>query len=322
MRDTLRHVRQSASKICAGMTAAMKPTSLLLSAAIALGALALASTGAEARSRGLAEASARLPQGAQTISYGAGAMQNLDYFRARDRTGSAPLVLFVHGGGWTNGSKDNATGKHKAEHYTAEGYNFATINYRLVPDATVEQQAEDVAQALKTLLDRAPQLGIDQRKVVLMGHSAGAHLVALVGTDPQYLRRAGLSYADIAGIVPLDGAAYDVAKQMEQSRLPLLKKRYDAAFGKDPARQANLSPINHAQAPNAPSWLVLHVDRADGKQQSEALAAALRRGGSAAEVRAFEGKGMRGHAQINRSLGDPDYAATPVVDRWLAEIFG
>lgn len=254
---------------------------------------------------------------AQTIGYGSDKAQRLDLHRA-DGSRAAPLILFVHGGGWTNGSKDNATGRHKAPHYTTLGYNFATIDYRLVPDATVEQQAQDVADALKHLLDRARPLGIDGNKVVLMGHSAGAHLVALVASDPQYLRRAGLSHGDVDGVILLDGAAYDVATQMEQARLPLLKRRYDAAFGKDPARQRALSPIHHSAAPNVPAWLILHVDRSDGREQSQGLAQALHRAGADAELQRIAGKGMRGHAEINRSLGDPDYEATAVVDRWLA----
>src|SRR5690606_4658044 len=117
-------------------------------------------------------------------SYGRDEAQKLDFHRARGNARAAPLVLFVHGGGWTNGSKENATGRHMAPHYTGLGYNFATIDYRLVPEGTVEQQGQDVADALAYLLRRAGELGIDRSKVVLMGHSAGAHLVSLVGTDP------------------------------------------------------------------------------------------------------------------------------------------
>jgi len=280
-----------------------------------LTAASLVAAGALAQSPGRTERPA-------TVSYGSDKAQQLDLYRARSTAGPAPLILFVHGGGWTNGSKDNATGRHMAPHYTALGYHFATIDYRLVPGATVEQQAQDVADALKHLLGRAGPLGIDPGKVVLMGHSAGAHLVALVGTDPQYLRRDGLSYQDLDGVIPLDGAAYDVAEQMKQSRLPLLKRRYDAAFGKDPARQRALSPINHAADPNAANWLILHVDRVDGRQQSQDLARALRRAGAEADLREFEGKGMKGHMEINRRLGDPAYPATPVVDAFLARLFG
>ena len=282
---------------------------------IALLTASLVAAGAPAQSPGRTERPA-------TVSYGSDKAQQLDLYRARGTAGPAPLILFVHGGGWTNGSKDSATGRHMAPHYTALGYHFATIDYRLVPDATVEKQAQYEAAALKHLLGRAGSLGIDPGKVVLMGHSAGAHLVALVGTDPQYLRRAGLSYQDVDGVIPLDGAAYDVAEQMKQSRLPLLKRRYDAAFGKDPARQRALSPISQAADPNAANWLILHVDRVDGRQQSQDLARALRRAGAEADLREFEGKGMKGHMENNRRLGDPAYPATPVVDAFLARLFG
>lgn len=281
----------------------------------------LAATSADAQFRNRGEQLATQARGGEEMSYGRDEAQKLDFHRARGNARAAPLVLFVHGGGWTNGSKENATGRHMAPHYTGLGYNFATIDYRLVPEGTVEQQGQDVADALAYLLRRAGELGIDRSKVVLMGHSAGAHLVSLVGTDPQYLQRAGLSYRDIDGIIPLDGAAYDVARQMQQSRLPLLKRRYDDAFGKDPARQRALSPTHQAAAPNASDWLILHVERDDGRQQAQELARALRRGGSQAEVRELEGRRMRGHMQVNRSMGDPDYEGTPLVDRFLARAF-
>jgi arylformamidase len=191
----------------------------------------------------------------QTIRYGRDPLQALDFWRAKGSSDSAPLVVFVHGGGWSKGSKDNGTGRWKAVHYPKQGYGFASINYRLVPAATVEQQAQDVADALKAMLARSKQLGIDKRRVVLMGHSAGAHLVALVGTDERYLRAAGLSFSDIAGVIPIDGAAYDVAGQIAQAG-PRMKRTYEAAFGTDPARQRSLSPTLHAAAPNAPAFLL------------------------------------------------------------------
>lgn len=266
-------------------------------------------------------AAARVP-GATTLAYGADPLQVLDFWPAKGAgTGKpAPLVLYVHGGGWKRGSKDSATGSFKAPHYTGEGYGFASINYRLVPGAKVEQQASDVAQALAALLAKADALGIDRARVVLMGHSAGAHLVALVGTDPQYLAKAGLSYADIAGVIPNDGAAYDVPAQMREGPA-VMKATYEQAFGTDPARQRALSPTLQAGAPNAPAFLLLHVQRADGITQARALETALRGAGTPVERRDFPGEGLKGHMEINRSLGDPAYAATGVVDAWLKQIF-
>lgn len=257
----------------------------------------------------------------QTLAYGNDPLQALDFYKAKGAAGPAPLVIFVHGGGWKRGSKDVAGSRHAPAHYTGLGYNYASLNYRLVPAATVEQQAADVALAVKALLDRARELGIDRSKVVITGHSAGAHLVALVGTDEQYLRAAGLSFADIDGVMPNDGAAYDVAAQMKDGG-PMMQDTYVQAFGTDPARQRALSPTLQAGSPNAPNFLLIHVQRQDGVAQAKALEAALRRGGTAVERREFEGRGLQGHAEINRQLGNPDYAATPVVDAWLKSVFG
>lgn len=262
---------------------------------------------------------AQTASGATELSYGNDALQKLDFWQVKSKR--APLVIFVHGGGWKRGDKSNATGQYKASHYTAQGYAFASINYRLVPNATVEQQAADVATAVAYFHKNAERLGVDAQRIVLMGHSAGAHLSALVGSDPQYLRGVSLNLSALAGVIPLDGAAYDVPAQMTDGAR-MMKDTYIQAFGADLARQKALSPYWHASAPNAPAFLILHVDREDGARQSAALAQALHQGGTEVKLRAFEGKGLKGHMDINRRLGDPEYPATPVVDTWLREIFG
>ena len=262
-----------------------------------------------------------LALGAVEHAYGDDALQKLDFFRAKNTSGSAPLLVFVHGGGWKRGDKRNATGSDKVTHYNGLGYHMASINYRLVPAATVEQQGADVAAAIAYLLKNRQKLGIDTSRVVLMGHSAGAHLSALVGSDPQYLRGAGLDFNALSGVIPVDGAAYNVPAQMSDGA-KMMKDTYVQAFGTEAERQKALSPFHHAGGPNAPSFLILHVDREDGKRQSEALADALRKAGTKTQLNAFEGKGLKGHAEINRKLGDPAYPATPVVDAWLKGVFG
>lgn len=265
-----------------------------------------------------AEAEAAKAPPPQALSYGKDSLQGLDLW-VPEGADKAPLVLFVHGGGWKRGSKDNAMGRAMPAHMLEQGYAFASIDYRLVPRNTVEEQAADVAAALAHILKRADSLGIDPTRVVLTGHSAGAHLVALVGTDERYLKKAGLSFADIDGVMPNDGAAYDVPQQMEQAGR-FMGKTYEQAFGNEPARQAALSPTLQAAAPNAPAFLLIHVQRADGVAQSAALADALTRAGTAVEVAGFAGDGLKGHMEINRKLGQPDYPATPVMDAWLRKV--
>jgi arylformamidase len=267
-----------------------------------------------------ATAAVRTPRddGRQALSYGTDRLQAIDYWAAPAR--DAPLVVFVHGGGWKRGDKRMMAGSDKLAHWHARGYAVASINYRLVPEATVEQQAADVAQAVAHLKARSDRLGFDPQRIALVGHSAGAHLVALVGTDPAYLHGAGLSLADIDGVIPLDGAAYDVPQQLAGDHR-LMGATYRQAFGDDPARQQRLSPTAHATAPNVSDFLILHVQRADGTRQSRELGAALRQAGTRAEVQGFSGTGLRGHAEINRRLGDPEYPATAVVDRFLARVF-
>lgn len=255
----------------------------------------------------------------QTISYGRDPAQVFDYWRG-SATEAAPLILFVHGGGWQHGSRTNTTGQWKPEHYNGLGYRFASTDYRLVPNARVEDQAADIARALRVLVDRARELGIDRNRIVLMGHSAGAHLVALVGTDPRYLQAVGLSLADIKGVVPLDGAAYDVPRQVRDGP-PVMKDTYALVFGDDPARQRALSPFYQAAKPNAAAFYIPHVQRPDGVAQSNALAAALTKAGTPVQTLSLPGTGLKGHAEINRRMGDPSYEGTGKVDEWLKGVF-
>jgi acetyl esterase/lipase len=89
-------------------------------------------------------------------------MQNMDYTPVPGARGPVPLVVFVHGGAWKFGNKDNGSGAWKAPHFTGLGYAFASLNYRLVPQARVEDQAADVAAALAHLIADADKLGIDR----------------------------------------------------------------------------------------------------------------------------------------------------------------
>lgn len=260
-------------------------------------------------------AGAPLPAGMRELAYGSDAKQRLDLMVPAGAA-NAPLLFFVHGGGWSIGDKRPGAGN-KASWAAGKGWAFASANYRLVPQSTVEQQAADLANALAFLRANAARKGLDPDRIVLMGHSAGAHLAALLGTDPQYLAAAGVPLSAIRGIVLLDGAGYDVPSQANSDR-NLVRPMYEAAFSSDPRRQAALSPTRHAAAPNAARWLILPVaHRADSRAQSEALASALRAAGSDARVIPIAGET---HSSLNRGLGEPGDAATGAIEQLLRAI--
>ena len=246
-------------------------------------------------------------------AYGADAKQRLDLVKPAG-VAKTPVLLFVHGGGWSIGDKAHAA-PDKARWANGKGWAFASANYRLVPQATVESQATDVASAIAWLRANAEREGLDPDRIVLIGHSAGAHLVALVGTNPTYLSKAGVPMSAIKGVVLLDGAGYDVPTQAS-AEMNIVKPMYEAAFSKDPKRQAALSPARHAAAPNAARWLILPIERrADSKAQSKGLAEALNRAGASATVVAVPGES---HGSLNKGLGETGDFATAEVDKFLA----
>lgn len=230
-------------------------------------------------------------------------------------TGSKnPVVVWIHGGGWRHGDKAHLQDKPRA--LNQRGFALVSVNYRLHPEATYQKQASDIAQAVRWVRDHAQEFGGAPDRIFVMGHSAGAHLAALVATDPRYLAARQMTLADLRGVVLLDGAGYDIPRQIEQARLPRAKELYLTVFGNDVAAQRDASPITHvAKSQGIPPFLILHVaERRDSRLQSEALAERLNSVGTAAKVVAAQGKT---HATINREFGAADDAVTVAVLEFL-----
>lgn len=254
------------------------------------------------------------PRVVRNLAYvpGGGRGQSLDLYlpTGAERPG---LVVWIHGGGWKIGDKSRV--EQKPAYFHSRGFAVASINYRLVPDTDWRGQAADIAAAVAWLRQHAREYGYDGDRVVLVGHSAGAHLAALVATDHQYFQKAQVPVSAIRSVVLLDGAGYDVATQMKVAG-PLLRDTYTEVFGTDPANQRDASPTQQIRAGvKYPPVLVLHVaDRLASRVQSQRLARRLREVGGTAEVHAAEGKT---HATINRELGIAGDEPTRVVGEFL-----
>ncbi|MDJ0976917.1 MAG: alpha/beta hydrolase [Erythrobacter sp.] len=250
----------------------------------------------------------------RTVSFGEHQRQQVDVYEPEGAVEPLPLVLFVHGGGWRMGSHERV--QTKPAHFGAQEVYFASTGYRLLPDYPVEDQASDVGAAVQALVGQAGALGFDAERIVLMGHSAGAHLAALVATDPQY---AGEAFGAIKGVILLDGAGYDIAQNIEDAEFQT-RRIYEDAFGFDEARRKALSPIAHVGGPDAPNWLALYVaERASAKWQAEWLVNALTQADRSARAVAITGTD---HGRMNREIGVvAGKAQTEAIDAFLAEVF-
>lgn len=242
------------------------------------------------------------------VAYGDDPRQRFDvYLPAQPK--NAPILLFVHGGGWANGNKDNpGVVENKAAYWLPKGYIFISTNYRMRPDTAPLDQARDVARALAAVQKRAPEWNGDASRVLLMGHSAGAHLIALVGASSTLWREAGASRP--RGVVSLDSGALDVPLTM---RNPPLRRIYDVAFGRNPDDWVAASPYHQLTRDAVPMLFVCSSRRKDACPQGRAMVEKTKTLGVAMDVLPED----LSHGEVNRALGVPS-TYTAAVDRFIA----
>jgi acetyl esterase/lipase len=241
--------------------------------------------------------------------------QTLDVYAAPGSK-DQPVVLWIHGGGWKKGDKSNVQKKPQA--FVAKGYLFVSTNYRFVPEVTVKEMTGDIAKAIRWVLDHIKEYGGDPKSVFVMGHSAGAHLAALVCTDDRYLKAEGLPLSTIKGCVPVDVSVYDIPKRLKDGG-SVAPATFKEIFGDKEELHRDLSPVTHiAKGKGIPPFLILHVaDRAETKAQSHWLAGKLKDAGVYAKVVAAEGTT---HATINSNLGLPNDGPTQEVWAFLSAV--
>jgi len=229
---------------------------------------------------------------------------------------SAPVMVYIHGGGWQRGDK-KAVGQ-KVTFFSGMGWGFVSINYRLLPAGKHPVNVQDVARALAWVHDHIGEKGGDPKRLFLMGHSAGAHLAALVATDGRHLEAAGKNLTILNGVIPLDTNVYDLPTLMKTRSTEL----YGQVFGRDPKVWRDASPTAHvAEGKGIPPFLICYsrgmrsIPDPARKTNAENFAKILQTAKIKAEV---VDASDRNHGEINARFGDPkDEKVTGKAKRFL-----
>jgi len=246
--------------------------------------------------------------------------QVLDVFSPKDAK-NLPVVFWIHGGGWQTGDKTDV--QIKPQVFMDKGYVFVSTNYRLLPSVDMATLVRDVAKSIRWVHDHIADYGGDPKSLLVMGHSAGAQLAALICTDDRYLKAEGLSLAITKGCVPVDGDTFDVPAIIEVAEarwraheLPKAKFGHREKFGNDPEKHRDFSAVTHvAKDKNIPPFLILHVaGHPDVTAQAVRLGNKLKAAGLPATVFAAR---ESTHSKINADLGKPDDPTTKALFEFL-----
>ena len=227
--------------------------------------------------------------------------QKLDLFIPANATNSLPVIIWVHGGAWKGGSKENPMGRS----YLSRGYAVASINYRLSQHAVFPAQIEDCKAAVRWLRAHAKEYNLDPDRFAAWGASAGGHLVALLGTSGD------VKSFDVGENLDFSSRVQAVVDFFGPTDLTLMSKDappngpidHDAPdspeslliggpvqANKEKAAKAN--PITYVSK-DAPPFLIMHGDKDNlvPYQQSELLRDALKQHGVPVTLKIVEGAG-------------------------------
>jgi arylformamidase len=229
-----------------------------------------------------------------------------------DGCGPVPLVVYVHGGGFSIGDKANQLAD-KVRLFTSEGWALASVNYRLSPAVRYPTHSEDVADAVAWLHAHAAEHGLDRHRTALMGHSSGAFLVALAATDGHFLADAGVDVEDVQCTVGLD-TRYDVVAEIADGG-PGAEAMYRNALGDSPAVWREASPVTHVNVgEHLGAFLLVTRGGADRVGATRSFATQLAR--ARAQVTVLDASPLD-HAGVNDAVGRPgETVVTPALLRF------
>lgn len=219
-----------------------------------------------------------------------------------------PVLLYVHGGGWIKGSREKVY--NLPQFATKRNWMLVSIDYRPVPKTNIDGQVKDVVRSINWVRSNIARYGGNPKKIVIMGHSAGSHLVAMVG-----VKKLG---GDLRGIISNDVQAYDmVAYGGMRGSLPRV---YAAAFGSNPANWIKWSPITYVnRSKGYPPFLIMYSGSNYERRKKLAIGFGRALKSRGTKVTWFDGKRYR-HGSIASKIGvSPE--VTGAVERFLRRAY-
>ena len=233
------------------------------------------------------------------IVYGSGeeGRQKLDVYTPKGNSNLLPVLFFVHGGAWRSGDRSQYPAF--AGRFAKEGVMVVAPSYRLAPKDPHPAQIEDVASAFAWTVKHAAEFGGDPKRITIMGHSAGGHLVSLLATDPGYLEKFGLGVANIRKVISWSGV-YEINDGLEN------------VFGTDPEIRRKAGAMTHIR-PGLPPFLVAYTqwDYLPLPLQARQFHAALRKAGVPSRLLYIPGENHI--SEVVRSVRDEDPTAIAFV---------
>jgi arylformamidase len=248
------------------------------------------------------------------VAYGEDPAQRIDVY-VPDGALGAPVVVYVHGGAWALGAKENVGAK--ATLVNGLGMVFVSVDYRLSPNPPSSDpdrvmhpdHVDDVSAAVAFVAEHASEYGADAARLGLMGHSAGAHLVALASADPNRAQ------ARVRCVFANDTEALDIPRALETAS-PTQQALYANAFGTDPDVLVAASPITHVSG-STPRFLLTRRGAADRQAVLDVFVDALSAAG--VEHTVIDAVGLS-HEEVNDRVGEAsDSTLTPEVEAFFAE---
>jgi acetyl esterase/lipase len=235
---------------------------------------------------------------------------------------NAPVVFWIHGGGWQTGDKSEVESKPQA--FMDKGFVFVSTNYRLLPSVDMGTIIRDIAKSIRWVNGHIAEYGGDPNRLLVMGHSAGAQLAALICTDDRYLKAEGLSFSILKGCVPVDGDTYDVPAMITTAEtrrsvhhLPQAKYGHREKFGNDPDKHRDFSAVTHVKREKGiPPFLIIYVNgHPDTTAQAQRLGSVLSEAGISAKL---VGAKDTTHTKVNDDLGRADDPTTKTLFEFVA----